>query len=484
MRIQLQIGESVADLEELSPFFASDVETIVLRFHDSCQGGAMRTFSMLIIIALMSMRCDMGSIPNSVLHFDQTGSVSLALAKTSIPSEVKLIVARLERQVFQTYSDSVSVVGVIDSVRFRFTGVPAGSWNVTVEARDVQGVTRYSGKATIAVTDGQVTAVLIQMTPISGGEVQITLVWGNPQIRWKMYAGNPILKQTPGYWDQDHYYFDAPAVVKVNGVYQMWYQSGLNRTISSGGNDAFWIAYATSSDGITWTKQGAVLNPGPAGSWMDIGPWGPSVLYENGVYKMWFVGAKYPLSYRNGIGYATSTDGKNWIMDAQPVVPLSATIGATLNPAVIKMGEVYDLFVGITSSTTDYSTDIILMTSSDGRAWTNKGVVMSARKDLPWQQSGILPCDVIYDEGKLKMFYTGFLGQTFSLGYAESSQGTSWDNSGVVPILTTSDTPPWTTKSVGFPAVMRDSDGKLKMWFSGISTQTSRYQIGYAEQLK
>ena len=52
------------------------------------------------------------------------------------------------------------------------------------------------------------------------------------------------------------------------------------------------------------------------------------------------------------------------------------------------------------------------------------------------------------------------------------------------PILNTSDTPPWSTKGVGFPAVMRDSDGKLKMWFSGFSTQTSKYQIGYAEQIK
>jgi predicted GH43/DUF377 family glycosyl hydrolase len=444
----------------------------------------MRTISLLMILALMSLRCDQGSVPNSVSHPDQRGSVSFSLARTSIPSEIKLIVARLERQAFQTYSDSVSVVGVIDSVRFRFTGVAAGSWNVTVEARDAQGATRYTGKATITVVDGQVTAILIQMIAVSGGEVQITLIWANPLMMWKMYVGNPIFKQTPGYWDQDHYYFDDPAVVKVNGVYQMWYQSGMNRTVSPGGYDAFWIAYATSSDGITWTKQGAALSPGSTGSWMDMGPWSPSVLYENGTYKMWFVGAKNPLGYRNGVGYATSTDGKNWIVDPQPVIPLSASIGATFSPTVIKMGGVYNLYLGITSSTTEYSSDIILMTSTDGRAWTNKGVVLSARKELPWQQSGILPCEVIYDEGRLKMFYTGFLGQIFSIGYAESMDGIKWDNSSVIPLLSTSDTPPWTTKSVGFPAVMRDNDGKLKMWFSGTSTQTSKYQIGYAEQVK
>lgn len=447
----------------------------------------MPVYALVSVLTLFFWGCDRGNAPNSVPQQDETGSVTFSLSKSGIPSEIKRIVARLERQGFQPFSDSVSIADVVDSVKFRFTSVPAGSWIVTVDARDALGATRFSGKASITVTEGPVTAVIIQMTPVSGGEVQITLFWGNPPVRWKMYSGNPILKQTPGYWDQDHFYFHDPAVLKVNGVYQMWYQSGLNGAVSPGGNDAFWIAYATSLDGVNWTKQGPALNPGPAGSWMDIGPWGPSVIYENGTYKMWFVGSKSPMIYRNGIGYATSTDGKNWVVDPQPVVPLSASIKATWSPTVVKLGGVYNLFIGIADSpSNEYSSDIILMTSSDGRAWTNKGVVMSARKDLAWQQSGVLPCEVIYDEGKFKMFYTALSasGQSFALGYAESPQGTSWDNSGVIPILTSPDALPWSTKGVGFPAVMRDSDGKLKMWFSGLSTQTSKYQMGYAEQVK
>ena len=444
----------------------------------------MRSLAAVVLLAIVLLSCDQGIAPIAVSPELNTGTLIFSLAASSVPSDVKTVVARLERQGFQTISDSVTITGAVDSIRFVFPNVPVGSWTATVEARTVQGATRYKGSAAIVVNEGQVTAMYIQMTAVAGGEVRITIGWGVPAIQWTMSTLNPVLRQTPGSWDQDHYYFLDPAVVKVNGVYHMWYQSGLNRTISPTGYEAFWIAYATSTDGINWTKQGAVISPGPAGSWMDMGPWSPSVIYENGVFKMWFVGAKSPLLYRNGVGYATSVDGKNWVVDSQPVVPLSTLIGATWSPTVIKIGAVYNLFMGIINSTTDYSLDIILMTSTDGRAWINKGTVLSNRKNLSWQQSGILPCEVIYDEGKLKMFYTAVTGQTISLGYAESAQGTSWDNSGVVPILNTSDTPPWSTKGVGFPAVMRDSDGKLKMWFSGFSTQTSKYQIGYAEQIK
>lgn len=442
----------------------------------------MRTPAMLVLSALMLLSCDQGIVPNSFGPQLNTSSISFSFASSSIPSDVKLVVVRLERQGFPTFSDSVAVLATVDSVRMTFVNVPAGSWTATVEARNAQGATRYRGSANVVVTEGQVTRVFIQMTAISGGEVRITLVWGTPIIQWKMNASNPVFKQTTGYWDQDHYYFVDPVVLKINGTYQMWYQSGLNRTTSAGGIDAFWIAYATSADGITWTKQGPVLGPGAPGGWMDIGPYSPCVIYEDGLYKMWFSGAKAPLSYRNGIGYATSSDGRIWTVDPLPVIP-ATTFGSTCSPSVIKMGSLYNLFMGVTTSTTEYPLDIVMMTSADGRSWTSKGVVLSARRDLAWQQSGILPCEVIYDEGRLKMFYTGFSVQDFCIGYAESSDGTSWDNSFALPVLTTSDTSPWITKEVGFPAVMRDN-GVLKIWFSGVSSQASKYQIGYAEQVK
>jgi hypothetical protein len=435
-----------------------------------------------LIAASIALSCDQGIGPDGLGPQQSMSTIIFSLAAGSIPTDVRSVLVRLERQGFATFSDSATVQTGLDSVTITFHNIPPGTWMATIEARDVQGVTRYTGSSSVVVTAGQVAQVYVQMTLVTGGDVRITLVWGTPAIRWKMGASNPVLKQTSGYWDQDHYYLVDPVILHINGIYQMWYQSGLNRTNNPSGNDAFWIAYATSPDGITWTKQGPVIGPGPQGTWMDMGPYSPCVIYEDGTYKMWFVGGKTPLAYRNGVGYATSTDGKNWTVDLQPVIDVSV-VGQTCSPSVVKVGNVYNLFIGTTTSTTAYPLVITLMTSVDGRNWSSKGVVLSARQDLAWQRSGVLPGEVIYDRGRFKMFYTAFNVQEFCLGYAESADGIVWDNSSILPILSPSDTGPWLTKEVGFPAVMRDN-GVLRMWISGISTQTSRYQIGYAEQVQ
>ena len=66
---------------------------------------------------------------------------------------------------------------------------------------------------------------------------------------------------TSGTWD-DKYLF-APSVLLDDSTYKMWYSA--SSTASAGVK----IGYATSTDGIVWTKFGSnpVLTPGAAGSW-------------------------------------------------------------------------------------------------------------------------------------------------------------------------------------------------------------------------
>ena len=441
----------------------------------------MRTIMFLLLVTLLSLSCDLGTPSQFSTPGSKTGSISFSLSKASVPAGIKSLAVRLEQQGFQTISQSVSVSGTSDTINIRMINIPTGIWNVTVEAQDAQGIARYSGGGSVTVIEGQLAQLYVFMTPLVGGEVQISVIWGSPRFRWKMSAENPVLSQTPGSWDQNHYYLDDPTLLKINGVFHTWYSSGYNLSISK--VDTFWIAHASSPDGIHWTKTGPVLSPGISGSWRDKGAISPCVLFDGGIYRMWFVGSMNPLQYQNGIGYATSQDGVNWIVDPQPVVPLSSTIGATWHPSVVKKDNVYYLFVGISASSSIYSSDVVLLTSPDGRTWQNRGAVLSVRRDLPWQQSGILPSEVIYDENRFKMFFTAMNVQSFSIGYAESTDGITWTGSGESPILTSASTAPWPTGSVGFPAVLRD-EGKLKMWFSAIAMNPQRFQIGYAEQVQ
>jgi hypothetical protein len=82
----------------------------------------------------------------------------------------------------------------------------------------------------------------------------------------------------------------------------MWYSG-------SGINYRFRIGYATSSNGINWTKDtlNPVLDYGPPGSWDFMQVWCGSVLFDNSdyTYKMWYTGGSW---FEGQIGYATCKD--------------------------------------------------------------------------------------------------------------------------------------------------------------------------------
>ena len=91
----------------------------------------------------------------------------------------------------------------------------------------------------------------------------------------------------------------------------MWY-AGLDGT--------HWnIGYATSANGIDWTRyaENPVIQVGDIGTWDDevVGP-GP-VLYDGETYKMWFLGVNGSMIQT---GYATSSDGINWTKNETPVL--------------------------------------------------------------------------------------------------------------------------------------------------------------------
>jgi hypothetical protein len=88
----------------------------------------------------------------------------------------------------------------------------------------------------------------------------------------------------------------------------MWYGGW-----GSGGTNGS-IGYATSPDGIIWTEYegNPVLSPGND-SWDDAHIEVPEVHFDGNSYHMWYTGRNTDLWFRWRVGYATSTDGLNWI---------------------------------------------------------------------------------------------------------------------------------------------------------------------------
>jgi beta-1,2-mannobiose phosphorylase / 1,2-beta-oligomannan phosphorylase len=117
--------------------------------------------------------------------------------------------------------------------------------------------------------------------------------WGTPVI---VLGPNP-----KSGWEAD---VNRPVVIRRAGEYQMWY-TGQAR-------DHSWIGYVTSRDGIHWKRMSQTPVLSPDKPWEGPAAMCPDVIWDKSArtYRMWYsAGGQYEPSE---IGYATSPDGIHW----------------------------------------------------------------------------------------------------------------------------------------------------------------------------
>lgn len=156
-------------------------------------------------------------------------------------------------------------------------------------------------------------------------------VASNPLGPWKSYEKNPVLKDF-GY---------VGCVVEVDGEYYMYNEYPIGST----GNDYGPIARAAApSPEGPWTKanNSTVLSKGSWGSWDDGGVSEAEVTYREGIYHLFYGGAKlHPtrLVTHESIGYAYSFDGCHFTKHpGNPVAPREN------NPDAAAFAEVHSYF--------------------------------------------------------------------------------------------------------------------------------------------
>ena len=123
--------------------------------------------------------------------------------------------------------------------------------------------------------------------------------------QWTKYEGNPVLEHgEPG--DCDEGVVDHSEVLFDGVTYHMWYAGGLVVHDTD-------ICYATSTDGVHWDKwPNPVLLRGAPGEW-DAGFVQPgAVIRDGGIYRMWYGGCVSGDLGPCETGYATSPDGVTW----------------------------------------------------------------------------------------------------------------------------------------------------------------------------
>lgn len=134
----------------------------------------------------------------------------------------------------------------------------------------------------------------------------IALVESQDGIRW---SGPPriVLGPRPASGWEDE--VNRPVVLKHGGAYHLWY-TGQTRPGAPGGHS--WIGYATSPDGVTWTRRGDQPVLAPEQPWEKVAVMCPHVLWDEAgrQFRMWYSGGEQ--GEPDAIGHATSPDGLRW----------------------------------------------------------------------------------------------------------------------------------------------------------------------------
>ena len=139
-------------------------------------------------------------------------------------------------------------------------------------------------------------------------KASVALVESADGIHWS----EPVIVLSPNPasgWEAD---INRPAVVKTDDGYRMWY------TGQKDGRSA--IGYAISRDGKSWTRQGDKPVLAPELAWEKVAVMCPDVLYDAKArrFKMWYSAGEQ--IEPDAIGYATSPDGIAWTkLPANPV---------------------------------------------------------------------------------------------------------------------------------------------------------------------
>ncbi|HEX3049645.1 MAG TPA: hypothetical protein VHP83_03240 [Aggregatilineaceae bacterium] len=316
---------------------------------------------------------------------------------------------------------------------------------------------------------------------IVGIVLAILVVWvGIPTIQgqdtsgWKLefsYYPDPMIEQgAAGEWDSGFVW--AGDVYFADGLFHMFYLGGLDWDTGA-------VGYATSEDGLHWTKYAGnpILTLDEA-----ITPYGIDnfAVLPDGDAWMMYLAPKAQIQYSQGghqILRATATSPTGpWTLDETPLIEKgergSYWDSAWLRPyAALHTPDGYFLYyIGSKGG-------IGVATSPDGLTWTkydNPDTTSALYKasdpillinPAGWDDYYVDDPTVRWTENGYEMFYDawGDLNNTMAIGYATSSDGIHWTRYGDTSIL-----PPH-AEHYTYPAAMVMVDDTYYLYYATAS---------------
>lgn len=290
-------------------------------------------------------------------------------------------------------------------------------------------------------------------------------------FRWNPRPGPVIARGAAGEWDS----IDVlnPSVVRYQSSYYNLYSGFDGKTWHTG--------LATSTDGISWIKQGKVLSPGPAG-WEGnyIAANGSALVVQKGILY-WYQAGRLPR-----IGLARSSDGHAWtkLPDAvlEPGPRGSWDERGVADPYVIAIRDVfYMYYLGQDRARRQR---IGVARSADGTHWEKlrTNPVLELGSAGAFDENGLGEPAVWASHGRYWMLYTGRdRSEHRRIGVARSADGVRWQRAFDAPVFEGAQQ--WNSKVVCDPSVEL-APGSLCIWFGGgdvaAPAENLHGQIGFA----
>ncbi|HJQ56168.1 MAG TPA: hypothetical protein VJ890_04640 [Vineibacter sp.] len=204
----------------------------------------------------------------------------------------------------------------------------------------------------------------------------------------------------------------APAVLFANGQYYMYYYG-------MGGSNDFQLGLATSPDGVTWTRYSSepVVSHDDAPAFASFRIIPGTVLFEDGVFKMWFWGNNTNLSddpgAARGWGYATSSDGVTWTI---PEDPIRLEVGSVEGYEIVEVVRFNEQYVAFYRDYTSGTYSMLVAFSTDGINFFNDQAILG---------NGVLLQTATVLNGKIICILADTISDKFYIG--QSIDGVTFD---------------------------------------------------------
>ncbi len=208
---------------------------------------------------------------------------------------------------------------------------------------------------------------------------------------------------------------NRPVVLKRRGLYHLWY------TGQAKGRS--WIGYALSTNGLTWSRQREKPVLSPDVPWEKAAVMCPHVLWDESgrLFRMWYsAGDQYE---PDAIGYATSPDGLHWTKFTEnpvfrPDPDSSWDCRKVTGAQVLKLGDWHVMFY-IGFRDVDHA-QIGLARSRDGVThWERHPANPIIRPGAGrWDQDACYKPFTLFDGSRWLLWYNGRRGGAEQIGVA------------------------------------------------------------------